>query len=203
MSQGGVLGSGPNKDNMRASDADRERIVEQLRKHTADGRLTMDEFEERMAAAYEAKTYGALSELTRDLPVDLSSPGRAGGRSGAGSSSAPPVDLAAVVAGAAADWRGNRHELRRQLRNQMRGQGGPGANLGHVVRGIPPRGRQAMGLAALTAGWASISVLLTGVWLIAGLADGGHFGEFWPIWPIGIMGLLTLVKGIRFFDDGR
>ena len=189
---------------MRASDSDRERIVEQLRKHAADGRLTMDEFEERMAAAYEAKTYGALSELTRDLPVDLAggASGRSGGRSGSGnpgswSGSARPVDVAGAGPGAGLDWRMNRHEMRHQLRMQMRQQAGRG--------GVAGRGRQAVGLAALTAGWVSISVLLSGVWLIAGIADGGNFGQFWPIWPIGIMGLLTVVKGIRFFGagDGR
>jgi hypothetical protein len=56
---------------LRASDADRERIVEILRQHSVEGRLTSDEFEERMAAAYQAKTMGALAELTVDLPVDL------------------------------------------------------------------------------------------------------------------------------------
>lgn len=56
---------------LRASDADRERIVEILRQHSVEGRLTSDEFEERMAAAYDAKTMGALAELTVDLPVDL------------------------------------------------------------------------------------------------------------------------------------
>lgn len=187
---------------MRASDSDRERIVEQLRKHAADGRITMDEFEERMAAAYQAKTYGALSELTRDLPVDLGSgagPGRSGGRGGSGSYQNRPADLADAAPGTAPglsiDWRTDRHELHRQMRRQMRQhyRGGP----------VAGRGRQAVGLAALAAGWASISVLLTGLWLIAGIADHGNFGDFWPAWPIGIMGLLTLVKGIRFFGDGR
>jgi Domain of unknown function (DUF1707) len=56
---------------LRASDADRERIVEILRQHSVEGRLTADEFEERMAAAYGARTMGALAELTADLPVDL------------------------------------------------------------------------------------------------------------------------------------
>lgn len=56
---------------LRASDADRERIVEILRQHSVEGRLTSDEFEERMTAAYGAKTMGALAELTGDLPVDL------------------------------------------------------------------------------------------------------------------------------------
>ena len=66
MNQGGE----PNPS-IRASDADRERIVEILRQHTAEGRITADEFEDRMAAAYGAKTVGALAELTTDLPVDL------------------------------------------------------------------------------------------------------------------------------------
>lgn len=56
---------------LRASDADRERVVEILRQHSVEGRITADEFEERMAAAYAAKTMGALAELTGDLPVDL------------------------------------------------------------------------------------------------------------------------------------
>jgi hypothetical protein len=66
MNQGGE----PNPS-LRASDADRERVVEILRQHTAEGRITAEEFEERMAAAYDARTMGALSELTTDLPVDL------------------------------------------------------------------------------------------------------------------------------------
>ncbi|MBR7825344.1 DUF1707 domain-containing protein [Actinospica sp. MGRD01-02] len=56
---------------MRASDEDRDRVVEILRQHTAEGRITAEEFDERMTAAYSAKTLGALAELTADLPVDL------------------------------------------------------------------------------------------------------------------------------------
>ena len=56
---------------LRASDADRERVVEILRQHTAEGRITAEEFDERMTAAYDARTLGALAELTHDLPVDL------------------------------------------------------------------------------------------------------------------------------------
>jgi Domain of unknown function (DUF1707) len=66
MHQGGEL-----NPSIRASDADRERVVEILRQHTAEGRITADEFEERMTAAYAARTMGALAELTTDLPVDL------------------------------------------------------------------------------------------------------------------------------------
>jgi hypothetical protein len=57
---------------LRASDADRDLAVAALREHTAEGRLTLDEFAERMAAAYSATTQDQLDELRRDLP--LSSP---------------------------------------------------------------------------------------------------------------------------------
>jgi hypothetical protein len=54
---------------MRASDADRERAVVLLREHAAQGRLTLEEFTERMSAAYLARTNDELEELSRDLPV--------------------------------------------------------------------------------------------------------------------------------------
>jgi hypothetical protein len=54
---------------MRASDADRERVAEALREAYAEGRLTVDEHAERVDAVYAAKTMGDLVPLTRDLPV--------------------------------------------------------------------------------------------------------------------------------------
>ncbi|MGH3320847.1 MAG: DUF1707 SHOCT-like domain-containing protein [Streptosporangiaceae bacterium] len=60
---------------LRVSDDDRERVVGILREQTADGRLTPDEFEERMSAAYAAKTWDDLLPLARDLPVDIGFPG--------------------------------------------------------------------------------------------------------------------------------
>lgn len=56
---------------IRASDDDRERVVAVLRDQTAQGRLTMDEFEERMDAAYAATTWDDLRTLTADLPVEV------------------------------------------------------------------------------------------------------------------------------------
>lgn len=53
---------------LRASDADRERTVLALREHAVDGRLTLEEFTERMSAAYDAHTSGELDELVGDLP---------------------------------------------------------------------------------------------------------------------------------------
>ncbi|WP_265568191.1 DUF1707 SHOCT-like domain-containing protein [Streptomyces hygroscopicus] len=54
---------------LRASDADRERVAEVLRDALAEGRLDMEEFEERLEATYTARTYGELAPITRDLPA--------------------------------------------------------------------------------------------------------------------------------------
>ena len=60
------------EDVIRASDFDREHAVEALRDQYAEGRLTLEEFDERTSAAYAAKTWTDLRELTNDLPVRLS-----------------------------------------------------------------------------------------------------------------------------------
>lgn len=58
-------------DAMRASDGDRERVVQALQEQVGEGRLTLQEFEERSTAVYEAKTVGELRKLLEDLPVDV------------------------------------------------------------------------------------------------------------------------------------
>src|SRR5436309_9566431 len=63
-------------DAMRASDADREKVVQALQEQVGEGRLTLAEFEQRTNTAYEAKTIGELRELVRDLPVNLFAPSR-------------------------------------------------------------------------------------------------------------------------------
>lgn len=59
----------PERGHMRAADADRERVAEILREAAAEGRLTLDELDERLTAAYAAKTYAELEPVTRDLPT--------------------------------------------------------------------------------------------------------------------------------------
>jgi hypothetical protein len=54
---------------MRASSADRERAVDVLKAGFAEGRLTQDEYNDRMGQAYSARTYGELAALTADLPM--------------------------------------------------------------------------------------------------------------------------------------
>lgn len=52
---------------LRASDADRERVVAVLAEAVADGRLTLDEHAQRVQQAYSARTLGDLAGLTADL----------------------------------------------------------------------------------------------------------------------------------------
>lgn len=57
----------PAPGDLRASDADRERVVDILREAAGDGRLTLEEHTERVERAYSARTLGELAELTKDL----------------------------------------------------------------------------------------------------------------------------------------
>ena len=54
---------------IRASDSERDQAVALLREATAEGRLTLEEFTQRVEAAYEARTHPELEELTKDLPL--------------------------------------------------------------------------------------------------------------------------------------
>ncbi len=64
-----------NSPALRASDADRDRVVEVLRAAVADGRLDPAEFDQRLDAALAARTIDALAPLTADL---IAAPGRDG-----------------------------------------------------------------------------------------------------------------------------
>jgi hypothetical protein len=61
---------------LRASDRDRERVVEQLEAHAGEGRLSVEELEERTERALGARTAGDLAALTRDLPERRGAPRR-------------------------------------------------------------------------------------------------------------------------------
>jgi Domain of unknown function (DUF1707) len=59
----------PDTTQLRASDADRQAVVEQLREAHAEGRLDLTEFDDRTRSAYAARTYADLVPLTADLPA--------------------------------------------------------------------------------------------------------------------------------------
>jgi hypothetical protein len=58
----------PDSSRIRASDADRDRVADLLREHHAEGRLSAEEFSERLDVALHSRTMGELDELLADLP---------------------------------------------------------------------------------------------------------------------------------------
>jgi uncharacterized protein DUF1707 len=54
---------------LRISDDDRHKVAEVLRKAAGEGRIDLEELDERLEATYAAKTYGDLVPITADLPV--------------------------------------------------------------------------------------------------------------------------------------
>jgi hypothetical protein len=70
----GDLQVGTADPRVRIGDAERDRVVDQLADHHAAGRLTLAEFEDRMAAAQTARTGADLAVLTADLPALASPP---------------------------------------------------------------------------------------------------------------------------------
>jgi hypothetical protein len=58
----------PGNSNLRAGDDDRQRVADRLKTAVDEGRLALNEYDERLTAVYAAKTYGDLANLTADLP---------------------------------------------------------------------------------------------------------------------------------------
>ena len=81
----GMSGSSESFPELRASDADRERVVEVLRHAASAGQLTAEELEERVASASAARTRSELERLTADVSAEplhdpaLASTGAVGG----------------------------------------------------------------------------------------------------------------------------
>jgi len=66
----GEIENGPHDPSrMRISDADRQRVADVLRDAAGDGRIDLDELEERLDLTFRAKTYGELVPITLDLQV--------------------------------------------------------------------------------------------------------------------------------------
>ncbi|TQN28726.1 cell wall-active antibiotic response 4TMS protein YvqF [Haloactinospora alba] len=67
-------------DHVRVSDAERERLAEQLREAHVQGRLSQEEHEQRLSELYLAKTRGELEQLRHDLPPEEETAGRGTGQ---------------------------------------------------------------------------------------------------------------------------
>jgi len=65
----GYPAAGSERGNMRAADADRDRVVELLKMAYSEGRLSMDEYDGRVENALSARTYADLDQVVTDLPA--------------------------------------------------------------------------------------------------------------------------------------
>ena len=88
---------------LRVSDAEREEVVGILRDQTSAGRLTLEEFEERLGETYQARTAGDLEHVLRELPVQP-----------------PPKTVATTGPGTVAER--TDEQLRQRWRRRMRGE---------------------------------------------------------------------------------
>src|SRR3954469_23539968 len=69
----------PERRDMRISDAERDQVAAVLREAAGEGRLDLEELDERLTAVYAAKTYGDLEPITQDLPEPATRPAAAHG----------------------------------------------------------------------------------------------------------------------------
>lgn len=94
-------GTPPRPADLRVSDAERHQVAEVLRQAAGEGRLDLDELEERLESTFAAKTYAELEPLVRDLPShELSMPAPRGARPvasrGSGELASPAVSVAVM-----------------------------------------------------------------------------------------------------------
>lgn len=106
---------------MRAADSDRQRIADRLRVAADEGRLTLTEYDERLAAAFKAQTYADLNALVVDLP----------GPAGEARSQVAPVGAAAGDVKSQKHW-----DRRRRRRRGIRSGWGGWLGLSVFLTGI-------------------------------------------------------------------
>jgi hypothetical protein len=155
-----ALTSGPEREKMRAADADRDRVVGILNTAYSEGRLAKDEYDDRLENALSARTYADLDQLVTDLPA-------------ARASMVPPAAKTTVVPSAATINGLAIASLACGLAQFVFGPVAtiPAIVLGHVARHqIKRTGEQGDGLAlaGLILGWAA--VILAVVLIVVGLA---------------------------------
>src|SRR6266446_2824877 len=94
---------------IRVSDAERDAAVERLSAATGDGRLTLEEFSQRMELATAARTQADLDRLAADLPADAAT----GGSAVTSGASGPPSWHVSPVGGLKihGPWRMDRHVI--------------------------------------------------------------------------------------------
>jgi hypothetical protein len=102
---------------LRVSDSERDATLELLSRQAAEGRLTLDELEERASQALAARTRDDLTTVTRDLPADAGAP--SAGAASAGAASATPVSRKPPVRWFVAIMGGSRRRGRFRAGSQL------------------------------------------------------------------------------------
>lgn len=151
---------------MRASDVDREAAVELLRVHHDQGRLTLDEYTDRVGVAYAAVTLGELARLLKDLP--------------------PPEHLAYEVALIReAEARAMPVDLRRPRTPSPEAAPVPARRRTVSAREV---------LRGLWTAVLAVTAVNVGIWFLVFVTHGPVY--FWPIWvfgpPASVLGAVEL-----------
>src|ERR1039457_2509267 len=107
-------------EELRASHADRDQVVEVLRVAAGDGRLSAEELDDRLECALPARPYAELAALTADLPA---TPGAFVVPPGAGAVSATPKDLVRIHVRGSGACRDGRWVVPKELDVRVRGGG--------------------------------------------------------------------------------
>jgi hypothetical protein len=109
----GTTGDDEPAAGIRASDAERDATIEHLSAATGDGRLTLEEFSQRMELATAARTRADLDRLVTDLPADAATTAAATAGTAAGSAAAPASWHVSPVGGLRVHgpWRMDRHVI--------------------------------------------------------------------------------------------
>ncbi|GAA4597310.1 hypothetical protein BJY16_002313 [Actinoplanes octamycinicus] len=97
------------REGMRAGDSDRQRVADQLKTALDEGRLDLNEYDERVQRAYSARTYADLDGLLDDLP------GTVPPRQSQVQPHAPAAHPAAAPVGRDARGHGGRHTFQSAL----------------------------------------------------------------------------------------
>lgn len=144
-------GYGPRgQGHLRASTADRERAIDVLKTGFAEGRLDKDEYDARVSAAYTARTYADLAQVTADLPGGQMMAPVPHWRPAAPALRTNPLAIASLICGLAQPFTGGLTMI-------------PAVILGHVahsqIRRTGERGG-ALATVGLVLGWVGISVVV-------------------------------------------
>ena len=105
-------------EELRASHADRDQVVELLRVAAGDGRLSAEELDDRLERALTARTYAELAALTADLPA---TPGAAVVPPGAGAVNVTPKDLVRIHVHGSSARRDGRWVVPKELDLKLKG----------------------------------------------------------------------------------